>query len=522
MAADKTLVDAFSRYGQAMGMANASLHSNAMMNMLTQMGNKWIKEKEEDVKKNQSYMDAFDKIQQQFVGVNHLHTNPENYQRFQEAVYKQIELADQARESGDKQAYGQVMQTLNTMKQELASLDNLYQMGKTSLSPASRKAGYNKIFNKDGQYEMFWGEDGKSSIQTATEQGFLDSQSRDLSWYADGLVPDQDKQILDIVSATENKLLQISKQSEIYDFDDPIIQREVNQALNQLTENEVVLMNLLHGNSFNLTDDDGSITGIEGSNYTIGDEVYKNRKNINDGAALSKDFLYHYNNETTVPDPNDPTKQINIYDKDALTVETKEILKKIMKENYEKKVKPFTEETSAVLMGGGQISRDTYNNDVMPDINALNDPKQKDVAEHFSWNDLLWKRENGIHYYDSGERTPATKDSPSKIIWTKTNRKNIAAMLKVLSSRHNYNYDMDIPSGDPKIPVVDTTTTTDSNDSKITILEEGEEGVIKKGWIGSNKVKKVDGKWKVWAGKTMGGWKDATQAELNKINKKYK
>jgi hypothetical protein len=95
-------------------------------------------------------------------------------------------------------------------------------------------------------------------------------------------------------------------------------------------------------------------------------------------------------------------------------------------------------------------------------------------------------------------------------------------MLKVLSSRHNYNYDMDIPSGDPKIPVVDTTTTTDSNDSKITILEEGEEGVIKKGWIGSNKVKKVDGKWKVWAGKTMGGWKDATQAELNKINKKYK
>ena len=518
MAADKTLVDAFSRYGQAMGMANASLHSNAMMNMLTQMGNKWIKEKEEDVKKNQSYMDAFDKIQQQFVGVNHLHTNPENYQRFQEAVYKQIELADQARESGDKQAYGQVMQTLNTMKQELGSLDNLYQMGKTSLSPASRKAGYNKIFNKDGQYEMFWGEDGKSSIQTATEQGFLDSQTRDLSWYADGLVPDQDKQILDIVSATENKLLQMSKQSEIYDFDDPIIQREVNQALNQLTENEVVLMNLLHGNSFNLTDDDGSITGIEGSNYTIGDEVYKNRKNTSDGTALSKDFLYHYNNETTVPDPNDPTKQINIYDKDALTVETKEILKKIMKENYEKKVKPFTEETSAVLMGGGQISRDTYNNDVMPDINALNDPKQKDVAQHFAWNDLLWKRENGIHYYDKGDR-----NEDGTVKWAQTSRKNIAAMLKVLSSRHNYNYDMDIPTADTPpadTPPADTPPTTNSNAPKIKTLEEGKEGSVKVGLFGSTKVKKVDGKWKIKS--FFGEWEDPTKKELEKINKKYK
>ena len=61
-------------------------------------------------------------------------------------------------------------------------------------------------------------------------------------------------------------------------------------------------------------------------------------------------------------------------------------------------------------------------------------------------------------------------------------------------------------SGDPKIPT-------------ITILEEGEEGSIKVGLLGSTRVKKVDGKWKI---RSYFNWNDPTEEELKKINKKYK
>ena len=312
MAVDPSLMQAYAQYGQALGGAQAATDPFSQYGtMLTQMGNQWIKEKEEDKRKFQNYTKKHDAIMQKMPGVSHL--KGANQEIFSNKIFELVEQGDLALQNGDKAGYQQVMQSLQQIQGEMSKFEGLYEAAKGDLSAASGTAGLNKIFNEDGQYEIMFGEDLSLQIKTATENGVVDTEYRGVDWYQDRLTPNAAEGLTNAADLGMDQILSKAKKYEQFSFDDHT--KDWNKIINKMTQDDDILLSLVHDNALALTDENGDP-------ITIAEKLAQ--------GGISTDWMYEYNRDKTVEEGG--------YDINRLRAETKKVLEDYFREDFGDKI----------------------------------------------------------------------------------------------------------------------------------------------------------------------------------------
>ena len=324
MAADKVLADAFARYGQAMGYAQAATDtSNFMLDFLTDIGNEWIKEKEEDKKKFKSYAKDHQNIMNKLPGVSHL--KDENYETLSNKVFELVEQGDLALENGDKNGYNQVMQQLDQLKGEMLNIETLFTNLDGDLSAASGTEAPHKIFL--GEWKLGFDNDGRiTAAGLPNAVGGVDEKAYNLQHFLDRLTPNKSAEIL---QTKENGLLNIMQRAKTYElFDAKDHDPQINTLINSYTEDEDLMMSVIHDNVFGLTDENGNPILVKNEL----EKMYPDRNEA---------YMFEYNRNLTEEDPDNPNKQKNVYDADKLRNDVRAILKKHLVKEFNEKVKTF-------------------------------------------------------------------------------------------------------------------------------------------------------------------------------------
>tara|TARA_R100000808_G_C2151595_1_gene160717 strand:- start:1915 stop:3600 length:1686 start_codon:yes stop_codon:yes gene_type:complete len=312
MAVDPSLMQAYARYGQALGGAQAATDPFSQYGaMLTHMGNQWIKEKEEDKRKFQNYATKHDAIMQKMPGVSHL--KGANQEIFSNKIFELVEQGDLALQNGDKAGYQQVMQSLQQIQGEMSKFEGLYEAAKGDLSAASGTAGLNKIFNEDGQYEIMFGEDLSLQIRTATEGGVVDTEYRGIDYFQDRLTPNASEGLTNAADMGIDQILSKAKKYKQFNFDDHT--KDFNKIINKMTQDDDILLSLVHDNALALTDKNGEP-------ITIAEKLAQE--------SMSGDWMYEYN--------RDKTPEQGGYDINRLRAETKKVLEDYFREDFGDKV----------------------------------------------------------------------------------------------------------------------------------------------------------------------------------------
>tara|TARA_Y100000592_G_scaffold46996_1_gene74636 strand:+ start:3815 stop:5380 length:1566 start_codon:yes stop_codon:yes gene_type:complete len=419
MAADKVLADAFARYGQAMGYAQAATDtSNFMMDFLTDMGNEWIKEKEEDKKRFKSYAKEHQNIMNKLAGVSHL--KGENYETLSNRVFELVEQGDLALENGDKNGYNQVMQQLDQLKGEMLKIETLFTNLDGDLSAASGTEAPHKIFL--GEWKLGFDDDGRiTAAGLPNAVGGVDENAYNLEHFLDRLTPNKSAEIL---QTKENGMLNIIQRAKTYElFDAKDHDPQINVLLNSYTEDEGLMMSVIHDDVFGLTDENGKP-------ILVRDELEKKYPNRNEA------YMFEYNRDLTEEDPDNPNKQRNVYDVDKLRADVREILKKHLVKEFNEKVKTFIPKEN-IEWDNRIMSPKDFNKNVKPEIDLLNDPDQADVTNHTALG-ISWGRKDGQYYIRKGND------------YVPTSRETVATNLRVNNPNlgyKEYEFDQENPAG---------------------------------------------------------------------------
>ena len=217
-----------------------------------------------------------------------------------------------------------------------------------------------------------------------------------LQHFLDRLTPNKSAEIL---QAKENGMLNIMQRAKTYElFDAKDHDPQINTLLNSYTEDEDLMMSVIHDNVFGLTDENGNPILVK-------DELEKKYPNRNEA------YMFEYNRNLTEEDPDNPNKQRNVYDADKLRSDVREILKKHLVKEFNEKVKTFIPQEN-IEWDNRIMSPKDFNKNVKPEIDLLNDPDQADVTSHTALG-VSWYRKDGQYYilgykeYEFDQENPA-------------------------------------------------------------------------------------------------------------------
>ena len=158
MAADKTLIDAYSRYYQAMG--TADIMTNPMLQLqssLVTIGQEWMKKKEKAKQDSKVYLDRTHRIMEKMTGLDLLSTDART--QVTQNIYQWVTTGGEALKRGDMQTYSEnfgYIQNQVRQGKALADLatthhnnqkDNLYSKG----APTTP---LDFIFNENPEYKF--------------------------------------------------------------------------------------------------------------------------------------------------------------------------------------------------------------------------------------------------------------------------------------------------------------------------------------------------------------------------------
>ena len=418
MAADKTLVDAYGRYYGAKGMAEA--YNNPMQQMqqtLMLMGQEWMKQKEKDKEESMAFVKKTAEITDRIPGVSLL--NPQAHSAMTQRINEIVQQAAQFMEAGDAQGYGQAMQQVRNIANQMKDFEsayNLHSEGLTeeSYSNSADTAPLNTIFKENGGYEMYFDEQGGIKFKAPADHTggtHYDYGIDDLK----GGMHLKKTEIGDNYEGDMLKQLKYQKATQEYDYDDGFWNKKINSYVNKKDN----LLSVFHDDIFGLTREDGSPMTLkemwmEDPENQGRSANWMNPSNPGEMAADEKYWEGGYNE-----------KAMRAYAVRKLKEHT-------MKEWDDKKKSIIPESNTNIIFGGSNMKKETFDTSIKPDIDALmmdvDETGFQPDMEDQSWNGIKWKRENGKYFAvdpGQGKYVPITRDQ-------------LASSFKINSRKYGY------------------------------------------------------------------------------------
>ena len=414
MAADKTLIDAYRGYYGAKGMAE--VYNNPMQQMqqmLMVMGQQWMKQKEKDKEESMAFVKKTAEITDRIPGVSLL--NPQAHAAMTRRINEIVQQADQFMEAGDAQGYGQAMQQVRNIANQMKDFEgafNLHSQGLTeeTYSNTANTVPLNTIFKEGGGYEMYFEEDGSIKFKAPADHNGgapWDYSMDDLK----GGMHLKKTEIGDNYEGDMLKQLKYQKATQEYNYDDGFWNKKINSYVNKRDN----LLSVFHDDIFGLTRKDGSPITLK--------EMW-----IEENPGLSTNWM-------------DPSTRGKIdtdgisggYNENEMRAYAVRKLKEhTMNEWNDKKQSIIPESDTNIIFGGSNMKKSTFDTSIKPDVDALMMPVdetgfQPDMEDQ-SWNGIKWKRENGKYFaVDPKQRkyVPITRDQ-------------LATSFKINSRKYGY------------------------------------------------------------------------------------
>ena len=502
MAADKTLIDAYRGYYGAKGMAEVYNDPIAQMQQtLMLMGQEWMKQKEKDKEESMAFVKKTAEITDRIPGVSLL--NPQAHAAMTQRINEIVQQADQFMEAGDAQGYGQAMQQVRNIANQMKDFESAYNLHAEGLteeaySGSANTAPLNAIFKENGGYEMSFDEQNNMRfIAPADHTG-----GTPYNYGIDDLKGGtrlKKTEIGDMYESDMLKQLKYQKATQEYDYDDGFWNKKINSYVNKKDN----LLSVFHDDIFGLTRKDGSPVTLK---------------------QLWMEDPENQGRSTNWMDPDNPSEMASGenyweggYNQNAMREYAIRKLKEHTKNEWEDKKKSIIPESDTnIIFAGSNMKKSTWDTSVKPDVDALMMPVDEKTGfqpdmEDQSWNGIKWKRESGKYF----------AVQPGKG-WVPITRDQLATSFKINSLKYGYG------SVDG---LVDTSGDNNNNNNNTEIptanvveLKDGEIKSIKLGtWPlrSTKQVRKMNGVWEVKGAETT-GWVKASAGQIERINKQYK